>query len=791
MMWLSLAALAQSPQRINYQAVARDASGNVLPNREMNVRITILSGQLQEDISYVEVHEVTTNAFGLFTLQIGNGTPEFGTLGEVAWESGSHHLQVEVDPDGGTNYIAMGVNPLVSVPYALYAQDVANKDDADADPTNELQTLTLRNDTLFLSDGSAVKLADNSATNELLQSARLNGKTLELVDAGGTQTIDLSGLVTGLEDADADPTNELLTGAQLNGTKLELTDNGGKKTVELASLKNDADADPGNELIEEVKLTGTKLQIIDAGGTKTVELASLQDGVNDADADPNNELLTNAVLNGTKLELTDRGGKKTVELASLKDGVNDADADPNNELITDFSMTGTTLTIKDRGGNKSVSLAGLINDADADATNELLTSATLDGMDLKLTDAGGTKTVDLSSLKNDADADATNELLSNAQLSGTELQLTDAGGTKTVDLASLVDDIDADTTNELLTSATLDGMDLKLTDAGGTKTVDLSSLKNDADADATNELILGLGLVGTKLQVVEPDNTQEIDLAPLLADTSWALTGNDVNTGEFIGSKNAADLVFKTDNTERMVLSAAGRLGIGYTSAAMPDSNHVSVGEATGDAHAAVAGYASGKAIGLLGINRGDGAAVLGQGARGVVGQQTRTNAGDAAVFANGELLSSGTQGIVMDHPADPTGQMLRHFALQSNEVLHVYRGRATLDGSGSLTVTLPAYFADINGLTYTYHLTPIGKHVDLYVQTEVSGNTFEIGGGTLADAGTVVSWVIYVDRDDAYLQAYPQQKQAEVSKTAGDAGKYLQPALYGAPASGGIFPQR
>jgi len=73
--------------------------------------------------------------------------------------------------------------------------------DADPDPGNELQIITISNDTIYLSDGGFVKLpadqvddADPDRTNELIAGGTLNGTNLEISDAGGTTTIDLSPL---------------------------------------------------------------------------------------------------------------------------------------------------------------------------------------------------------------------------------------------------------------------------------------------------------------------------------------------------------------------------------------------------------------------------------------------------------------------------------------------------------------------------------------------------------------------------------------------------------------------
>jgi hypothetical protein len=113
------------PQKINYQAVARDGSGKIISNKPITIRFTVLgsiqSGAVQSTgpIQYVETHEVTTNQFGLFTVRLGEGTPVAGTFAGIPWNEANQWLRVEVDPLGGNNYIPLGEASLVSVPYAL------------------------------------------------------------------------------------------------------------------------------------------------------------------------------------------------------------------------------------------------------------------------------------------------------------------------------------------------------------------------------------------------------------------------------------------------------------------------------------------------------------------------------------------------------------------------------------------------------------------------------------------------------------------------------------------------
>ena len=198
---------AQSPQAINYQGVARDASNQPLLNQAIGLQFTIRSGSTSGTVEYQETHAVTTNGLGLFTLQIGQGTSVSGTFGNIDWGNNSHFIEVEIDPTGGTSYQSLTNTELISVPYALHATTVENDavDDADADPTNEYNT-----------------------------GATLSGTTLSIDDAGGSQTVDLSSLQDGVNDADADSTNELqtlsLTGDTLsisNGNSVVLPTGGG------------------------------------------------------------------------------------------------------------------------------------------------------------------------------------------------------------------------------------------------------------------------------------------------------------------------------------------------------------------------------------------------------------------------------------------------------------------------------------------------------------------------------------------------------------------------------------
>src|SRR5437764_1357927 len=77
---------AQVPQGMNYQAIARDAGGAIMPLQNICVQSTITDG-IAGPTLYQETFNITTNQFGLFTLNIGNGTPVTGTFSSIHWST--------------------------------------------------------------------------------------------------------------------------------------------------------------------------------------------------------------------------------------------------------------------------------------------------------------------------------------------------------------------------------------------------------------------------------------------------------------------------------------------------------------------------------------------------------------------------------------------------------------------------------------------------------------------------------------------------------------------------------
>lgn len=116
-------AFAQSPQKMSYQAVIRNASNALITNQPVGMRVSILQGSSTGTEVYKEIYNPnpTTNINGLVTVEIGSGIPITGTFAEINWAGGPYFIKTETDPTGGTTYTIVGTSQLLSVPYALYA----------------------------------------------------------------------------------------------------------------------------------------------------------------------------------------------------------------------------------------------------------------------------------------------------------------------------------------------------------------------------------------------------------------------------------------------------------------------------------------------------------------------------------------------------------------------------------------------------------------------------------------------------------------------------------------------
>lgn len=160
--------LSQAPEKMSYQAVMRNGSGQLLANQAIAVKVSILQGSPAGAAVYSERLTGNTNANGLISLEIGTGTVLTGTFSTIDWPAGSYYLKTETDPAGGTNYTIAGTSQLLSVPYAMYAKSAGGGGGSFVIPystsVNNASTLfSLIND----GDGASLEGVNNTTTSNI------------------------------------------------------------------------------------------------------------------------------------------------------------------------------------------------------------------------------------------------------------------------------------------------------------------------------------------------------------------------------------------------------------------------------------------------------------------------------------------------------------------------------------------------------------------------------------------------------------------------------------------------
>lgn len=289
---------AQAPQGFRYQAVARDASGNVITGI-IDIRFVLKEDDPNGLTRYEETHQASTNSQGVFELTVGDGAIISGNLETIDWAHHQYWLQVKMKTPGANDFTLMGASQLLSVPYALHAATAGNSmqegpgitiengiisNTGDLSDQNELQTLMVNGNQLSISDGNTVTLptgttysagygitinnntiaaADPSATNEI-QTLSLNGQQLSLSNGGGSVLLPTGGTewsLNGTTTYNAPVTGNVAIGTNASpSSKLTVTGNG----ADLAGMFNNTNG--ATALSVSSATTGTGISAISTGG---------------------------------------------------------------------------------------------------------------------------------------------------------------------------------------------------------------------------------------------------------------------------------------------------------------------------------------------------------------------------------------------------------------------------------------------------------------------------------------------------------------------------------------------
>jgi hypothetical protein len=141
------------PPGIPYQAVVRNANGGIAANAAVTSRFTLHQTTADGAVEYQETHALTTNAQGLMSTVLGQGTAVQNTFATINWANTIKFLQVEVDL--GSGYVDLGTQQLMSVPYSIQSQTA----------------LTIRNTDLPVYADNAAALAGGLTTGQLYRTS--------------------------------------------------------------------------------------------------------------------------------------------------------------------------------------------------------------------------------------------------------------------------------------------------------------------------------------------------------------------------------------------------------------------------------------------------------------------------------------------------------------------------------------------------------------------------------------------------------------------------------------------
>ena len=117
--------LCQNQKGIAFQAVARTSNGVIMPNKLIQIRISILKDTLTEELLYQEIKSITTSPLGLFTVLIGTSEPAkivtIGAFEKINWTAGTYFIRVEIDPENHLQFIRIGQQQIQYTAYAFSA----------------------------------------------------------------------------------------------------------------------------------------------------------------------------------------------------------------------------------------------------------------------------------------------------------------------------------------------------------------------------------------------------------------------------------------------------------------------------------------------------------------------------------------------------------------------------------------------------------------------------------------------------------------------------------------------
>ncbi len=821
-------AMAQVPQQIPYQAVARNSTnGNVIPNQNISVRFTIHDQTAGGTTVYQETHHVTTNQFGLFTASVGGGTAVTGTLAGVNWGTGSKFLQVEIDAAGGSSYTDMGTTQLNSVPYALFAANSASG--GSTGPTGPTGPAG--------ANGANGANGTNGATGAA-GAAGAQGAT------GATGPTGVGGGATGATG----PTGPTGAGGGATGPT------GPTGSAGAAGAAGPAGATGAAGAAGAVGPTGA------AGATGPTGPGSVSGTVNYVSKfTPNGTSVGNSLLfdNGTSVGLGTATPSNTAKMEISGVGTYSGTTPYYQAgLLVDGATTGSASGVYAAGGWRGVfghNLGTLVaTEAIGVLGRQEGSSYTGTGYGVKgeNTGTGGTANYGVYGTASGSgngvggvasgtgaggyfDGGTTGYgVLVNQGRSGfntltpTSMAKVEISGVGTYNTGPIYQ---AGLVVDGPTSLSASGIYA----AGGWKGVFGHNLGTLAGVEAigVHGKLEGSAYTGTGYGVrgenIGTGGTLNYGVYGSASGAGHGVGGRASGTGAggyFDGGTTGYGLIVMNGTSSGIGTATPNAMakleisGVGtYNSSPYYQAGLVSSGASSSGSASAIYGEAGWR--GVYGRNIGASTGVdaigvhgkletgssytngyglkgeaygLGPNNFGVYGNAsgatgnnygvygTNTGTGYAGYFSgNVRITGSITKGsgtFLIDHPLDPANKYLYHSFVESPDMMNIYNGNATTDANGDATVTLPDYFEALNQ-DFRYQLTAMGVFSQAIVAEKISGNQFKIK----TDKPNVeVSWQVTGVRHDRYANAH--RVVPEVMKEPELRGYYLHAAEWDQP---------
>jgi hypothetical protein len=524
---VSVQLVAQAPLGFNYQGIARQADGTPISKQSIGIKVSIIDGP-QGSVQFTEIHLLETNDFGLFTAIVGQGTGG-NTLNSVDWSIGNLWLQIELDPDNSGSYILMGSQQLMSVPYALFAQQSGEG----------------------LTPGYGIDINNGTISNVLPdRPISITGAT-DIEVAGTYPNFTISSTVTA--DGDGDSTNEFQTISK-TGNEVMLSDSGGSFIDEV----DDADNDIANE-IQDLQLVGNILTITKNGASTDIDLAPYFDNTDtqlseievDAFTDNNGYLtsevdgnITNEIqdlqLVGDNLEITKNGSATTIDLSGYLDNTDtqlteaEVDAFTNNNghltsevdgsitnEIQDLQLVGDNLTITNNGTATTIDLSGYLDNTD--------------NQNLSLSIAGTNRTIGITSGAGvvvdvaDNDNSISNETITATSFEANNtIRVTEGGVDNDLPIGTLNADLDANSNKIVNLADPVDAQDA----------VTMSFLESESAKDFAISVPISTNLSGVAADIALDLSSATLDKGGLILGSVITITDPGVYSVSVQGVSN-------------------------------------------------------------------------------------------------------------------------------------------------------------------------------------------------------------------------------------------------------------